>query len=153
MSTRRKARPAARSNSLRRSDTWRRRHSSSSPTVATTFHFSYARFLENRLRDEFGFFGTPVRIPVRSGGQKGRDFRRVGRSPVTASAKSLTRSKRPKRPGSKGSHGAKGSKVSRSSKSSRPPKTSTDFKDAKGSQGAKRKGTRGAKRSTQPKRS
>jgi len=33
--------------------------------VATKFHFSYARFLENRLRDEYGFFGTPIRISVR----------------------------------------------------------------------------------------
>ncbi len=34
--------------------------------VATTFHFSYQRFLVNRLRDEFGFTGTPIRIQVRS---------------------------------------------------------------------------------------
>jgi len=34
--------------------------------VATTFHFSYTRFLENRLRDEFGFEGTPLRIQVRT---------------------------------------------------------------------------------------
>jgi len=33
--------------------------------VATKFHFSYERFLENRLRDEYGFFGTPIRIAVR----------------------------------------------------------------------------------------
>jgi GTP-binding protein len=33
--------------------------------VATTFHFSYERYLENRLRDAFGFFGTPIRIQVR----------------------------------------------------------------------------------------
>jgi GTPase len=34
--------------------------------VATTFHFSYTRFLENKLRDEFGFVGTPIRIHVRA---------------------------------------------------------------------------------------
>jgi GTP-binding protein len=34
--------------------------------VATTFHFSYQRFLVNRLRESFGFFGTPVRIQVRA---------------------------------------------------------------------------------------
>ena len=39
--------------------------------VATSFHFSYERFLHNRLRDEFGFLGTPIRIHVR---------RRAGRS-------------------------------------------------------------------------
>src|SRR5262245_8941265 len=33
--------------------------------VATTFHFSYERFLVNRLRQEFGFLGTPIRVQVR----------------------------------------------------------------------------------------
>jgi GTP-binding protein len=33
--------------------------------VATTFHFSYARFLENRLREAYGFLGAPIRIQVR----------------------------------------------------------------------------------------
>jgi GTP-binding protein len=34
--------------------------------VATEFHFSYRRFLENRLREEFGFGGTPIRLQVRA---------------------------------------------------------------------------------------
>jgi GTP-binding protein len=33
--------------------------------VATTFHFSYERFLINKLREQFGFIGTPIRIQVR----------------------------------------------------------------------------------------
>lgn len=33
--------------------------------VATSFHFSYTRFLVNRLREEFGFQGTPIRVQVR----------------------------------------------------------------------------------------
>jgi GTP-binding protein len=33
--------------------------------VATQFHFSYERFLVNRLRESFGFAGTPLRIHVR----------------------------------------------------------------------------------------
>jgi len=33
--------------------------------VATTFHFSYQRFLVNQLREEFGFVGTPIRVQVR----------------------------------------------------------------------------------------
>lgn len=33
--------------------------------VATTFHFSYERFLVNQLRNEFGFVGTPIRVQVR----------------------------------------------------------------------------------------
>jgi GTP-binding protein len=33
--------------------------------VATTFHFSYERFLVNKLRERFGFVGTPIRVRVR----------------------------------------------------------------------------------------
>jgi GTP-binding protein len=33
--------------------------------VATSFHFSYERFLMNRLRESFGLEGTPIRIKVR----------------------------------------------------------------------------------------
>ena len=33
--------------------------------IATTFHFSYERFLINKLREQFGFEGTPIRIQVR----------------------------------------------------------------------------------------
>lgn len=33
--------------------------------VATRLHFSYERFLENRLREQYGFFGTPIRISIR----------------------------------------------------------------------------------------
>jgi GTP-binding protein len=33
--------------------------------VATTFHFSYERFLVNQLRQQFGFRGSPIRIQVR----------------------------------------------------------------------------------------
>jgi hypothetical protein len=30
--------------------------------VATTLHFSYERYLQNQLREEYGFEGTPIRI-------------------------------------------------------------------------------------------
>jgi GTP-binding protein len=33
--------------------------------VATSFHFSYERFLANRLRESFGLIGTPIRLKVR----------------------------------------------------------------------------------------
>jgi GTP-binding protein len=33
--------------------------------VATTFHFSYERYLVNQLREEFGFLGTPIRVQAR----------------------------------------------------------------------------------------
>ena len=42
--------------------------------VATGFHFSYERFLVNRIRDAFGFPGSPIRLRVR---------RKQGRRPVT----------------------------------------------------------------------
>jgi GTP-binding protein len=66
--------------------------------VATTFHFSYQRYLENRLREEFGFEGTPIRLYVRA------------RRARTEGSK-----------GSKGSEGSKSSKRKRSRGSSRPP--------------------------------
>jgi GTPase len=33
--------------------------------VATEFHFSYERFLTNRLRESFGLIGSPIRVQVR----------------------------------------------------------------------------------------
>jgi len=40
--------------------------------VATTFHFSYERFLLNQLREKFGFVGTPIRLQVRRRKKKER---------------------------------------------------------------------------------
>jgi GTP-binding protein len=40
--------------------------------VATTFHFSYERYLVNQLRESFGFFGTPIRVQVRRRDKKGK---------------------------------------------------------------------------------
>ena len=34
------------------------------------FHFSYQRYLENRIRESFGLEGTPIRIIVRERGEK-----------------------------------------------------------------------------------
>ncbi len=36
--------------------------------IATSFHFSYERFLVNSLREAFGFEGSPIRIAVRKRG-------------------------------------------------------------------------------------
>ena len=33
--------------------------------VAASLHFSYVRYLTNRLRDEYGFEGSPIRLHVR----------------------------------------------------------------------------------------
>jgi GTP-binding protein len=46
--------------------------------VATTFHFSYQRYLENRLREEFGFDGTPIRLHVRARRTQARSDRAEG---------------------------------------------------------------------------
>jgi GTP-binding protein len=51
--------------------------------VATTFHFSYQRFLENRLREEFGFEGTPIRIHVRARRRAAPSKKSKGRRPKT----------------------------------------------------------------------
>jgi GTP-binding protein len=50
--------------------------------IATTFHFSYQRFLVNQLRDAFGFEGTPIRLQVRA-----RRTRGGGSTKRAASAK------------------------------------------------------------------
>ncbi len=39
-------------------------------------HFSYRRFLENRIRDEFTFLGTPIRLIFRGREQSGESARR-----------------------------------------------------------------------------
>jgi GTP-binding protein len=49
--------------------------------VATTFHFSYQRYLANRLREEFGFEGTPLRIHVRARRRKERGGSKALRTP------------------------------------------------------------------------
>ena len=41
--------------------------------VATTFHFSYERYLANRLRESFGFDGTPIRLEVRARTRKAKE--------------------------------------------------------------------------------
>ena len=63
--------------------------------TVTKLHFSYERFLENRLRESYGFFGNPIRIQVR--GRK--DPKKARR---TASERAPDRRKPVKRgPGSK----------------------------------------------------
>jgi len=61
-------------------------------------HFSYERFLENRLRESYGFFGNPIRIQVR--GRKNARGDRAERK--TASERAPDRRKPVKKgPGSK----------------------------------------------------
>jgi GTP-binding protein len=49
--------------------------------VATTFHFSYQRFLVNKLRERFGFVGSPIRIQVRRRSKEGGSGPRAPRRP------------------------------------------------------------------------
>ena len=44
--------------------------------IATRLHFSYERFLINRLRESFGFEGSPIRIQVRRRGKARTKTRR-----------------------------------------------------------------------------
>ena len=65
----------------------------------TKLHFSYERFLENRLRESYGFFGNPIRIQVR-----GRPDSRTARK--TASERAPERRKPVKKgPGSQPTRG------------------------------------------------
>ena len=67
----------------------------------TKLHFSYERFLENRLRESYGFFGNPIRIQVR-----GRTSPRQERR--TASERAPERRKPVKKgPGSKPTRGSR----------------------------------------------
>ncbi len=46
----------------------------------TKLHFSYERFLENRLREEYGFIGAPIRIQIRGRAeQRGDEARKTAR--------------------------------------------------------------------------
>lgn len=69
--------------------------------VATSFHFSYQRFLLNKLREEFGFEGTPIRVHVRrraehrgKGPKKATD--RGKREPKATDRKKASSKPRPK---------------------------------------------------------
>ena len=44
--------------------------------VATKLHFSYERYLSNRLREKYGFIGTPITIAVRKRSRSRSDDRR-----------------------------------------------------------------------------
>jgi GTP-binding protein len=64
--------------------------------VATTFHFSYERFLVNKLREQFGFVGTPIRIQVRRRSKSVRPREKSAGIRKPASARAT-----PKRPSTK----------------------------------------------------
>lgn len=90
----------------------------------TRLHFSYERFLENRLRDAYGFYGNPIRIQVR-----GRPDSRKERK--TASERAPERRKPVKK--GPGSQPTRGDRIKRAKRGIK--------------RGAKPGATRGAKRS------
>ena len=79
-------------------------------------HFSYERFLENRLRESYGFFGNPIRIQVR-----GRKESRKGEERKTAAERAPARRKPVKKgPGSKPTHADRARLKRRGAKRTKP---------------------------------
>ena len=66
-------------------------------------HFSYRRYLENRLRDTFGFDGTPIRLVFRDRASVKLPRRRKQRSAPVSTARGARRS-----PGGPGKSGGTG---------------------------------------------
>jgi GTPase len=92
--------------------------------VATSFHFSYERFLINELRAAFGFMGTPIRLHVRRRPEKVKGARTAfKRAQGTEASKGSATSPRPRdRRGStrpSASRGTKGTRRPPASKRSR----------------------------------
>ena len=46
---------------------------------AELIHFSYRRYLENRLREAFGFNGTPLRLFIRERAREEHERKRTAR--------------------------------------------------------------------------
>ena len=65
--------------------------------VATTFHFSYERFLINQIREKFGFVGSPIRIQVRRRDRVGGSGPRKDLTKRTDQQKRKTRNVRSER--------------------------------------------------------
>ncbi|MFN8620567.1 MAG: ribosome biogenesis GTPase Der [Chloroflexota bacterium] len=88
---------------------------------AANLHFSYQRYLENRLRDAFGFGGTPMRLVFRE-----RDRVRLERKPKSRTPAKAAGS-RPTRPATKA---AGGGKAASAPKPGGAPKPATGTKAA-----------------------
>jgi GTP-binding protein len=64
---------------------------------AGSVHFSYRRYLENRLRDEFGFDGTPIKLIFRDRSSVKLPRRRRPENAARRKAKAAAGGSRPKR--------------------------------------------------------
>jgi GTP-binding protein len=68
---------------------------------ASAVHFSYRRYLENRLRDAFGFHGTPIRLVFRDRSAVRLPRRRINRPSRAAGSATRSPARGTKRPGSR----------------------------------------------------
>ena len=66
------------------------RRRSCSSRQASAVHFSYRRYLENRLRDTFGFHGTPIRLVFRDRASVKLPRRRKPRAVAARTARRAT---------------------------------------------------------------
>jgi GTP-binding protein len=65
--------------------------------VATTFHFSYQRFLINKLRERFGFIGSPIRVQVRRRSEQGGSGPKTPRRPKPGARRAESKAHRAER--------------------------------------------------------
>jgi len=65
---------------------------------ASAVHFSYRRFLENRLREQFGFDGTPIRLVFRDRSSVKLPRRRKARSGTPKTAAARGKASTPRKP-------------------------------------------------------
>lgn len=72
---------------------------------ASAVHFSYRRYLENRLRDKFGFDGTPIRLVFRDRASIKLPRRKKQRTSPVSTARGARGSGTAARPGSVGRTG------------------------------------------------
>jgi GTP-binding protein len=80
---------------------------------AGSVHYSYQRYLENRLRDEFGFLGTPLRLIFRERSSFDSEPRRRRKGKATVSTNGTSGS-RPARPASRPARAASATRSPRS---------------------------------------
>jgi GTPase len=81
--------------------------------VATSFHFSYERFLVNELRETFGFMGTPIRLHVRRRAERVKGERTAYKN---SQKRAATKTAAEKRPARRAATGAKRGKPAKPAK-------------------------------------
>ena len=122
--------------------------------TVTKLHFSYERFLENRLRETYGFFGNPIRIQLR-GRKNVKQERRTAaerapdrRRPVKKGpgSRPTTHSPRRGRPGVKPTRAARAKAAQAKAGGRGAASTPHGAKSARHGANGERRGARSAKR-------